>query len=270
MTTAASINHTINAFNISTDSENKIHDDSVAKHFGFQGGLVPGVEVYAYMTNPIIQYFGDSWLETGNAECKFLKPVYDGEQTQVKVVKNDNSELFIEVTTPTNFCAQGKAGIAKAREICCRADFISVPSPDFETRPDASPDSLQKGKSLGTFQQVMTEEDQKKYLADIRENLTIYKDEKIVHPGWILRMANKALSTNVKLGPWIHVGSKIQNFGAAHYGETLFTQTSIKDSYENKGHLFVEMDVKIVNDTKYLTQISHTAIYRPRQVIPAN
>ena len=87
MTTAASINHTINAFNISTDSENKIHDDSVAKHFGFQGGLVPGVEVYAYMTNPIIQYFGDSWLETGNAECKFLKPVYDGEQTQVKVPK---------------------------------------------------------------------------------------------------------------------------------------------------------------------------------------
>ena len=98
MTTAESINHTINAFNISADSENKIHDDSVAKRFGFQGGLVPGVEVYAYMTNPIIQYFGDSWLENGNAECKFMKPVYDGEQTQVKAVKNANSELLIEVT----------------------------------------------------------------------------------------------------------------------------------------------------------------------------
>ena len=113
MTTAESINHTINAFNISADSENKIHDDSVAKRFGFQGGLVPGVEVYAYMTNPIIQYFGDSWLKNGNAECKFMKPVYDGEQTQVKAVKNANSELLIEVTTPTNFCAQGKAGMAK-------------------------------------------------------------------------------------------------------------------------------------------------------------
>ena len=116
----------------------------------------------------------------------------------------------------------------------------------------------------------MTEEDQNKYLGDIRENLSIYKDEKIVHPGWILRMANKALSSNVKLGPWIHVGSKIQNFGAAHYDEILFTQTAITNSYENKGHLFVEMDVKILNDAKCLTQISHTAIYRPRQVIPAN
>ena len=49
------INHTVDAFNISASSENKIHDDNIAKRFGFQGGLVPGVEVYAYMTNPIMQ-----------------------------------------------------------------------------------------------------------------------------------------------------------------------------------------------------------------------
>ena len=143
-----------------------------------------------------------------------------------------------------------------------------MPRPDFGSRPEASPDSLKKGKLLGTFQQLMTEEDQYKYLVDIRENQTIYKDEKIVHPGWLLRMANKALSTNVKLGPWIHVGSKIQNFNVAHYGETLSTQTSISNSYENKGHLFVEMDVKILKGVKCLSQISHTAIYRPRQVTP--
>ena len=65
------INHTVDAFNISASSENKIHDDNIAKRFGFQGGLVPGVEVYAYMTNPIIQFFGYQWLEIGSMECKF-------------------------------------------------------------------------------------------------------------------------------------------------------------------------------------------------------
>ena len=158
--------------------------------------------------------------------------------------------------------------VEKIEEISHSSDYVSVPSPDFDSRPEASPNSLKKGKLLGTFQQLMTEEDQYKYLLDIRENQTIYKDEKIVHPGWLLRMANKALSTNVKLGPWIHVGSKIQNFNVAHYGETLSTQTSISNSYENKGHLFVEMDVTILKGVKYLTQISHTAIYRPRQAIP--
>ena len=39
----------VSAFNTAHDSENKIHDDDVARRFGFQGGLVPGVEVYAYM-----------------------------------------------------------------------------------------------------------------------------------------------------------------------------------------------------------------------------
>ena len=38
----------VNAFNLSAASENKIHDDTVARRFGFTGALVPGVEVYAY------------------------------------------------------------------------------------------------------------------------------------------------------------------------------------------------------------------------------
>lgn len=37
------------AFNTATDNDNKIHDDATARRFGFSGGLVPGVEVFAYM-----------------------------------------------------------------------------------------------------------------------------------------------------------------------------------------------------------------------------
>ena len=37
------------AYNSARASENKIHDDEVARRFGFSGGLVPGVDVYAYM-----------------------------------------------------------------------------------------------------------------------------------------------------------------------------------------------------------------------------
>ena len=51
MSAAAALIHKVNAFNLSAASENKIHDDAVAQKFGFQGGLVPGVEVYAYMSN---------------------------------------------------------------------------------------------------------------------------------------------------------------------------------------------------------------------------
>jgi hypothetical protein len=39
----------LQAYNTAKLSENKMHDDTVAKRFGFSGGLVPGVDVMAYM-----------------------------------------------------------------------------------------------------------------------------------------------------------------------------------------------------------------------------
>ena len=42
---------TLIAFNTATASENKIHDDTVASRFGFTGGLVPGVNVFAYLAH---------------------------------------------------------------------------------------------------------------------------------------------------------------------------------------------------------------------------
>jgi hypothetical protein len=39
----------VSAYNTAKQSENKMHDDTVAKRFGFSGGLVPGVDVMAYM-----------------------------------------------------------------------------------------------------------------------------------------------------------------------------------------------------------------------------
>ena len=73
----------VTAFNASKESENKIHDDAVARQFGFRGGLVPGVDVYAYMTHLPISRWGRAWLERGSAECRFLKPVYDGDMAVV-------------------------------------------------------------------------------------------------------------------------------------------------------------------------------------------
>ena len=46
----------VSAYNTSKHSENKMHDDTVAKRYGFVGGLVPGVDVMAYMMHlPVAQ-----------------------------------------------------------------------------------------------------------------------------------------------------------------------------------------------------------------------
>ena len=48
----------VEAYNTAKLSENKMHDDTVARRFGFSGGLVPGVDVMAYMMHLPVAKWG--------------------------------------------------------------------------------------------------------------------------------------------------------------------------------------------------------------------
>ena len=124
---------------------------------------------------------------------------------------------------------------------------------------------------MGTFVQEMEASALTQYLLNVREDLDLYAAKEIVHPGWLLRLGNRALSMNVKLGPWIHVGSKITNFAVARYGDTLESRARVAKQYKHKGHRFVELEVLLVaNGETAIAQFDHTAIYRPRQVAEAS
>jgi hypothetical protein len=82
----------VRARNTAAESENRIHDDAVAARFGFRGGLVPGVIVYAYMTVPIVAEFGQRWLEGGTMQVKFHQPFYEGEEVIVRAEVDSSSE----------------------------------------------------------------------------------------------------------------------------------------------------------------------------------
>ena len=98
------------AYNSAWDSENKIHDDEVARRFGFSGGLVPGVDVYAYMAHAPVTRWGRDFLARGTLEARFLKPVYEGETATV-TAKEANGGLDIEVTSRGELCATGHAAM---------------------------------------------------------------------------------------------------------------------------------------------------------------
>jgi acyl dehydratase len=96
----------VSAYNTSKLSENKIHDDAVAKRFGFRGGLVPGVDVMAYMMHLPVSKWGRAFLERGLIEARFVKPVYDGETADVTAEESDG-ELVIQVESRGQLCATG-------------------------------------------------------------------------------------------------------------------------------------------------------------------
>jgi acyl dehydratase len=73
------------------------------------------------------------------------------------------------------------------------------------------------------------------------------------------------LSTNVKLGPWIHVESVVQHHALVRPGDIVEARATVTREWERKGHRFVELDVGlVVNTARVVTRICHTAIYQPR------
>ena len=271
MNTTPTLMREVNAFNLSAASENKIHDDKVAQKFGFKGGLVPGVEVYAYMSNLPVQQFGAEWLSSGTAECRFLQPVYDGHPAVASGFLERDGSLVMKVESGGVLCGSGTASPNHNTPLANIGNYATTTLPDFGLRPDAKPESLVEGQIMGTFVQEMNADELTQYLVDVREDIEFYTTNEVVHPGWLLRLGNRALSMNVKLGPWIHVGSKITNFAVARYGDTLEARANVAKQYEHKGHQFVELDVLLVaNGKTAIAQIDHTAIYRPRQVAEAS
>ena len=104
------------------------------------------------------------------------------------------------------------------------------------------------------------------YLADIRETDPIYAREGLGHPGLLQRVMNKVLVDNAILGPWIHVGSRMQLLTAARRGDELTARARVTGNYEKKGHRFVELDALVVaNGTTALAHCQHIAIYQPRE-----
>ena len=260
--------YTVKAFNTAHDSENKIHDDATARRFGFAGGLVPGVDVWGYMSHMPAVRWGRTWLERGTAECRFYKPVYDGAPATVTATES-NGGLDILVESQGERCATGRAELPAAPEAAPRVDdFHRVAQ--RPSRPPANEASLATETWLGLDPYPITPEMAARYLADSGETAAIYAEEGLVHPRDVLRACNFVLSRNVVFGPWIHTGSRIRHFAAARLGDTISARARVTRNYEHKGHLFVEADVLVLaNEVTPIARVEHIAIYRPRQIAEA-
>jgi acyl dehydratase len=253
----------VEAYNSAKASENRMHDDTMARKFGFSGGLVPGVDVMAYMMHLPAERWGRAFLERGLIEARFVKPVYDGETAEV-TAEDAGGGLAIRVESRGQLCATGTASLP-----------VSPPAVSMENFPQTDPVtvrmpvnamSYELGKWLGSLPRSRPGEAAAEYLAEVRERDPIYAREQLVHPGVLQRIMNKVLVDNAILGPWIHVGSRMQLLAAAALGDELVARARVTGNYEKKGHRFVELDALVVaNGRTAVAHCLHIAIYQPRE-----
>lgn len=259
----------VKARNVSSSGENAIHDDETARRYGFRGALVPGVMVYAYMTQPLAAVFGAAWLTRGTASVRFVRPVLDGEELVVRgeVTARDARSLSVSLTAGTAAtpeCATLAATIPAGQPTPVNvAVYPAAPLP--EPRPAATREHLAALDALGTPEAYYDAARAADYLAKVDDALALYRGpDGAVHPGFYVEQANRALDRNVKMGPWIHVGSAVRHLGRARVGDRLATRGKVRSLFEKKGREFVELDLVIVAGAgaRPVAHVLHTAIYR--------
>jgi hypothetical protein len=251
----------LRARNSAAQSENKIHDDTVARTYGFDGGLVPGRDVYAYMAHMPVARWGLDWLGRGTIVATFRRPVYDGDLVEI----TDSTDGVIELRT-----SNGEVGAIAT------AALVDNPKPPIDTIPaiaginpqPASPESLAVGTVLTPWVEQFTAEAGAEYLAQVDETLPLYTELDVAHPGWLLRHANLVLMNHVILGPWIHASSAVANFGIVRDGDVVVTKARVVEEFERRGHRYVVLDVLTTAHEAVVMQVEHTAIYQPRRTPP--
>lgn len=273
---------TVTAYNPSTASDNKIHDDEVARQYGFRGGLVPGVIVYAYMAIPVANALGEEWLTNGEANVTLVHPAYEKETLNARAVVSDTSteasgrrvtlDIWAE-NADGERCGTGtaiaSAGVSTPPPPLTVPDYLDVPP---STAPDPRPELLLEtapiGEVLAPLVLPTTVDTAREYAAMVQDNNPIFTTGSVygpplLHPGWLLSNCNTIFSQNYSFGPWIHTRSQIRYLGPALAGRTFTYHARFADAYEKRGHHYAVLDIFCVDDGGGpVTQVRHTAIFR--------
>ncbi len=231
------------------ETQNKIHEDDVARSFGFTGALVPGVELFARTTTPLVAAWGQDWLTGGRIDVRFRRPAYDGEELLVDL---DGDRLT--VTGPDGEVRSlGSAGRRAER-------------PDLDGFPDVpAAAGLVADPVPGPFSSVHqagTVEENDWYLGAVEEPLALYRENSWAHPGLLLRLVNTLLTRNVALGPWIHTASDCTFLGVARLPAAMSVHGRVTAVGRRGRHDEVRYDALVLADADPVLHVHHTALYR--------
>jgi len=258
----------VKAVNTSTDSENKIHDDQTARRYGFAGGLVPGVTVYAYLTHPVVEALGAAWLQRGTATVRFLKPVLAGEEVRVtgEITGRDPqgglTAAVRAVTASAGECATLTITLPAGSPTPVNlALYAEAPLP--AERPAGTPEHLKSLSALGTVVMPYDATQAAEYVETVSDSLPLYRGANgWVHPAFFTQLGNRCLRANVVIGPWIHIGSVVRHIRGARVGDTLAARARVRSLWDKKGRDFVELDMVVLANGRPVAHVLHSAIYR--------
>jgi hypothetical protein len=256
------------AYNSAKDSDNLMHDNAIAKSLGYLGGLVPGVDMLAYLAHLPVERWGLSFIENGELHVKLLKPVYEGDLVTVAITSDEPHRLELKAEVRGEICVEAYASVSKAELLLDIADYLAAPPPDDSDRPAFDRNSLPAGSRIASRPFTFTERDNIEHLESVREKNTIYVNNNVVHPASFSRRLNWSLKDNFRLGPWIHASAHLIMAGIANVGDELVAHARVTNNEIRGSRHRIDLDgVIVANDAKVIARVVHR-VYVPSEFNP--
>lgn len=256
----------IRALNDAESSENKIHSDDIASKYGFSGALVSGVNIFGYLTQPLVRHFGGTILERSTFDVKFLKPAYHDELLRISTeeigAEADKMQFKSSVFN--------QAGILLAileSSLWKHAPPIGGPHPALQQsaeipRSEISWDRINISVAAPDFLWTPSEEDNRVRVDAQRDTASIYQGTSAyIHPYYLLDACNKALMRMFILPAWIHVGSTLSIKLPIRIGQEITVRTVPIEKWQSKGHQFIRLSIAMITQGKLAAETTHTAIF---------
>jgi len=258
------------AFNQEPNSSNEIHGDALAQAYGFEGGLVPGVTISAYLTHPAVEAWGVDFLARGYTHVRVVSPLYDGETFRVRIDGQAATGYTASLLRPDGtVCAhaevrlEGEPPVPPPR----RGDPLA---PEGWIAPRASREHFETLRATGCRalrHRWQTDCTMGTYLRDRARMPALLRGEHAcANMSYLLGMSNWIADGNAHMNPWVHLETHSQNYAPVPAGTPVIAEMTIADLFERKGHEFFDADVNLFDerDDNCLATIKLRAIYHLR------
>ena len=258
------------AINQDPDSANEIHGDELAQQFGFEGGLVPGVTISAYLTHPAVEAWGLDFLGNGHAHVRVVSPLYDGETFTVETNDETDTGYSATLVRPGGVVsANARVGLNGDPPACPRRRGDKIATRDYRA-PPASRHLFEKLRTQGCLAyryRWNSDHIMGTYLRSpaLMPNL-LRGEQAYANMSFILGISNWIADGNAHMNPWVHLETESQNFAPIPAGTMVVAEMAITDLFARKGHEFFDAEVALYDeaDDHCLTTIKLRAIYKLR------
>ena len=256
-------NYQVVARNFSESSENQIHSDEIAKKFGFKGALVPGVAVYGHLTYPLVERFGESWLQNSVGNLRLLKPAYHNDLLDLNLTATnepDGAESWL--VTCNNADGELLATLNSQEQIPAEHNYSELFDRAFKKpeRVVISWDTVEPNQPFVPWEFELSQAENSRYTTEVDDKLAVYQQK--VHPHLICSLANTALMNEYIMPTWIHVGTETTHHKALNVGDNITIRSVPIEKWQKKGHEFIRLYVSFWRQEELTTQMLHTAIFK--------